>query len=96
MISPEMRIRRSSRATFRKLDDGTAVVLHLDTAQYHGVNEVGAEIWALVEDGVTFELLVAGLRAKLEDAPDELEADVEEFLRALEERGLVELGTPPD
>jgi hypothetical protein len=94
MIEPGTSIRRSPRATFRRLDDGTAVVLHLDTAQYHGVNEVGAAIWELADDGVTFDALLDGLREKLDDVPDRLESDVEEFLRALAERGLVEIGAP--
>jgi coenzyme PQQ synthesis protein D (PqqD) len=91
MIEPTTAVRRSPRATFRRLDDGSAVILHLDTAQYHGVNEVGAVIWELTEPGPTFEDLLAGARAKLDDAPGDLEADVEEFVYALKERGLVEL-----
>jgi hypothetical protein len=41
---------------------------------------------------VAFGDLVASLRGRLEDPPADLEADVESFLRELEERGLVELG----
>jgi hypothetical protein len=65
------------------------VVLHLDTAQYHGLNEVGAAIWDLA-DGRTFEEIVRGLHEQLEDAPANLEDDVTEFLEALHERELVE------
>jgi hypothetical protein len=82
-------VRRSSRASFRRLENGSAVVLHLDTAQYHGLNEVGAAIWDLA-DGRTFEEIVLGLREQLEDAPANLEDDVTEFLEALHERELVE------
>jgi hypothetical protein len=91
MIEPTTTVRRSPRATFRRLDDGSAVVLHLDTAQYHGVNEVGAVIWELTEPGPTFEGLVAAVREQVEDPPTDLEADVEEFVYALKERGLVDL-----
>ena len=82
-------VRRSPRASFRRLENGSAVVLHLDTAQYHGLNEVGAAIWDLA-DGRTFEEIVRGLREQLEDPPPELEADVTAFLEALHERELVE------
>jgi hypothetical protein len=91
MIEPTTTVRRSPRATFRRLDDGSAVVLHLDTAQYHGVNEVGAVIWELTEPGPTFEGLVAAVRERVEDPPADLEGDVEEFVYALNERGLVDL-----
>jgi hypothetical protein len=82
-------IRRSPRASFRRLENGSAVVLHLDTAQYHGLNEVGAAIWDLA-DGRTFEEIVRGLHEQLDDAPANLEDDVTEFLEALHERELVE------
>ena len=82
-------ILRSPRASFRRLENGSAVVLHLDTAQYHGLNEVGAAIWDLA-DGRTFEEIVRGLHEQLEDAPANLEDDVTEFLEALHERELVE------
>jgi Coenzyme PQQ synthesis protein D (PqqD) len=89
MIDPGTCVQRSSRASFRRLENGSAVVLHLDTAQYHGLNEVGAAIWDLA-DGRTFEEIVRGLRDKLEDPPARLEDDVTEFLDALHDRELVE------
>jgi hypothetical protein len=91
MIEPTTTVRRSPRATFRRLDDGSAVILHLDTAQYHGVNEVGAVIWELTEPGPTFEDLVGAVRATIDEPPADLESDVEEFVYALKERGLIDL-----
>jgi hypothetical protein len=94
MIEPTTTIRQSPRATFRRLDDGSAVVLHLDTAQYHGVNEVGAVIWELTEPEPTFEDLVSAVRERVEDAPADLEAEVEAFVYALNERGLIDMISP--
>src|SRR5206468_9657494 len=88
-IQPGTSVRRSDRASFRRLENGSAVVLHLDTAQYHGLNEVGAAIWDLA-DGRTFEEMVEGLRAKIEDPPPGLENEVREFLEALRGRELIE------
>jgi hypothetical protein len=82
-------VRRSARASFRRLENGSAVVLHLDTAQYHGLNEVGAAIWDLA-DGRTFDEIVQGLRQQLEGAPANLKDEVTAFLEALHERELVE------
>jgi len=81
-------VRRNPRATFRRLENGSAVVLHLDTAQYHGLNEVGAAIWDLADDRTLSEI-VERLREKLEDPPADLETEVTTFLRELEERSLV-------
>ncbi len=93
MIERDTVVRRSERATFRKLEDGSGVILHLDTTQYHGVNEVGAAIWELTEAPHSFAELVEGVRGQLEDPPAALESDVEEFLQALQERDLVSLSS---
>jgi hypothetical protein len=97
MIDPSTIIRQDPRATFRRLADGQGgVVLHLDTSLYHGVNEIGAAIWELSADGMAFAELVTALRARVDDPPADLEADVEEFVYALKERGLIQLGPPDD
>jgi hypothetical protein len=95
MIDPATVIRKSPRAEYRSLGDGEGgVVLHLDTAAYHGVNGGGALVWSLIE-GVTFGELIAELRVRLQDPPAELEADIEGFIDALAEHDLVLLGDPP-
>lgn len=88
-IEPGTAVRRSSRASFRRLENGSAVVLHLDTAQYHGLNEVGAAIWDLA-DGRTFREIVDELRNEIDDPPAQLEDEVAEFLEALHARELIE------
>jgi hypothetical protein len=93
MIEPDTVVRRNERATFRKLEDGSGVILHLDSTQYHGVNQVGATIWELTEVPRSFAELVEGLRRQLENPPAALEDDVEEFLRALADRDLVSLSS---
>jgi len=94
MIDPATTIHRNPRATFRALTEGTGgVVLHLDTAQYHGVNEMGAVIWELAESGPSFQELVEALRAKLDDPPEDLAGDIEDFVNDLAQRELIELRT---
>jgi len=88
-IEPGTSVRRSPRASFRRLENGSAVVLHLDTAQYHGLNEVGAAIWDLA-DGRSFQEIVDGLREQIEDPPEQLGDEVAAFLEALHDRELVE------
>jgi hypothetical protein len=97
MIDPSTVIRHDPRATFRRLADGQGgVVLHLDTSLYHGVNEIGAAIWELSEEGMPFAELVTALRARVDEPPADLEGDVEEFVYALKERGLILLASPDD
>jgi hypothetical protein len=84
------RIVPNPRAVYRKLAEGSGgVVLHLDTAAYHGVNETGAYIWSLLDGGVTFGGVLERLRTDMEGAPDALEDEVRAFVEALRERNLV-------
>jgi hypothetical protein len=90
-------LRRTPRAVYRELaDEEGGVVLHLDTAAYHGLNSVGGLIWELLEDERTFGSLVSELSARLEDPPSVMEHEVAVFLSALEERGLILTGETPD
>jgi len=68
------------------------VLLHLDTAAYHGLNEMGVAIWSLIEPGITFGALVDALRAQIADAPPSLDQDVSTFLGELQQRDLVLIG----
>ncbi len=91
-IDPASSVRPSPRATYRKLADGSgAVLLHLDTAAYHGLNEAGSVIWSLIGTGTTFGELVTKLKAEVDDAPPTLADEVSAFLRDLEERDLVHI-----
>jgi hypothetical protein len=94
-VDPRTIVERSERTVFRELVEGGGVLLHLDSASYHGVNEIGALIWSLISDGgISFERLMVELRARLEDAPSSLEADVTEFVESLNERELIRLSSP--
>ena len=92
MIEPGTTIHHNPRVVFRQLagEEG-GVLLHLDTANYHGVNNVGAAIWELSEDGPSFESLVGRLQLELQDPPAELSTDVEGFVTELADRGLLQL-----
>ena len=93
MIQPSTVIRRNPRVEFRHLADGEGgVLLHLDTAAYHGINETGAFIWGLV-DGITFEELLARLRDQMENVPSTFEDEVARVVRELADRDLLLLSS---
>ena len=96
MIDGDTAVSRNPRAAFRKLGEGGGgVILHLDTAEYHGVNEIGSLVWSLLEAGQrTFDSLVESLRADIENPPEDLSKDISEFLEGLQQRDLVVLGKP--
>jgi hypothetical protein len=87
----EGRIQRSDRTTFRKMEEGSGgVLLHLDSGEYRQLNETGALIWSLLEPGPSRQELLAALRAQIQDPPANMEAEVDAFLAALRERGLID------
>lgn len=89
-------IRRNPRVQARKLaGSGGAVLLNLDTAAYHGVNETGWVIWDAVGEGRAFGELLHDVESRIEDGPSTLSEEVEAFVEALVERHLLVAGDAP-
>ena len=83
-------IRRNPQVVYRELaGEGGAVLLHLDSGAYHGLNETGILIWSLIDGERTFDQLVADVREQLDDPPDDLGAEMERFLADLRARDLI-------
>jgi hypothetical protein len=80
---------QNPRVEYRDLAEEGGVLLHLDTASYHGINPVGALVWKLCEHGSTFVEIIAALRLELADAPPSLESDIAEFLHDMTTRELL-------
>lgn len=74
----------------RQLADGEAVLLHLTSGQYHGVNATGLAIYQLVDGKRSAAAIADRVAGDFLDAPDELSGLVVDFLEALDERGLVD------
>jgi hypothetical protein len=92
-LEPSTVLRRNSRVEYRSLgEEGGGVLLHLDTAAYHGLNGVGALAWSLL-DGITFGKLLEELRTRLEGVPPTFEEEIAEFLNELSERDLIYYGS---
>jgi hypothetical protein len=85
----EQRIRKNERVAFRELASGEGVLLHLETGSYHGVNQIGAALWTLIDGKRTASDLITELRARVTHPPAHLEDDVGRFLREMQERDLI-------
>ena len=83
---------RNPRVRFRRLSgDGGGVLLNLDTAAYHGLNETGTLIWECVGDGRSIDELTREVAARFDDAPPTLGAELADFVHDLVERDLLQL-----
>ena len=67
------------------------MLLHLDTAAYHGINEFGMLIWERLETTKTLQSLIDELKPELSDTPPGWGDDVRAFVEDLAERDLVSL-----
>jgi len=74
---------------------GEAVVLHLESEQYYGLNEVGARIWALLEAPKTVKEIRDALVTEYHIEPERCECEVLALLRELAEEGLIEVSDDP-
>jgi hypothetical protein len=90
MIESGAVIVRNPRVEYRKLAErGGAVLLNLDTASYHGLNETGSVIWESVGEGKTVGDVVPEVASFFEDAPPTLADEVRAFIQDLVERDLL-------
>jgi hypothetical protein len=91
MIEATTVLRRNPRVEYRSMGEGEGgVLLHLETAAYHGLNEIGALIWRLLEEPKAFDTLLQELRDQVKEVPPQFEEEIRQFLGELAERGLVE------
>jgi hypothetical protein len=95
MIEETTVLRRNPRVEYRSMGEGEGgVLLHLDTAAYHGLNEVGALIWRLLEEPKPFDVLLPELRGELQELPSRFEDEIRQFLNELAERELILTASP--
>lgn len=69
--------------------DKEAVLLHLRSGEYHGVNKLGLVVWELIDGERTVAEIVEAVRARTDDAPPHLADDVVGFLDDMRQLDLV-------
>jgi hypothetical protein len=76
---------------FTDLDDGSAVLLHLQTKYYFSLNETGSFLWKLIEReaGATQEEMIEELCAEFDVSAERAHNDVSDFIADLKTQGLV-------
>ncbi len=82
MSTLQSAIQISQDVLFRELD-GEAVLLHVDTGKYYGLDAVGARMWALLAQHGQIEPAYRDFLAEYEVAPEVLERDFIAFVDKL-------------
>jgi len=76
---------------FTDLDDGSAVLLNLETKYYFSLNETGCFLWKLLErpEGASETDLISELISVFDVEADRARADITEFVGELAGQGLI-------
>ena len=83
-------LRRNPNTAFRTLAAGEGgVLLHLDSGEYHGLNDIGCMIWELIDGERTTSDVIEAIRVEVDDPPVTLEDDVRRFIGEMRERDLL-------
>lgn len=70
---------------------GEAVILSLKSAQYFGLNEVGARIWNLIQEPKTVGAVLDAVLEEYDITPDQLECDLLALLEQMVINDLIEV-----
>ncbi|MEM9557979.1 MAG: PqqD family protein [Acidobacteriota bacterium] len=81
-------------ALFRRLDDDEAVVLHLDSQRYFGLDSVGARLWELLTVSPSLDAASAVLLEEFDVDEASLRADLDSFVAELVRHELLVDGEP--
>lgn len=87
MIGP---FRTNTKCLLTELDDGTGVVLHLETKFYYTLNATGVFVWKCLETApLDTDALLARMLNEFEVEPERARADLVLMLGTLSSQGLL-------
>ncbi len=76
-------------SVFAQIVDDEMVLMHKGSGDYFGLDTVGAKMWQLLQENGSLEHLKQEMLACYDVQERELEADIENFVTALVQHGLV-------
>jgi hypothetical protein len=88
-----MQIEKASPTVFTPLDDGTGVLLNLNTLFYYSLNRTGAVLWQQIEGrrATTLDELIRDTRERFEVSEDAARPLVIKFIEQLENFKMVRI-----
>ena len=89
MFSDEVRV--APDVLFRLVGD-EGVLLNLNTTRYLGLNAVGTRMWTVLAGATSIQAAYDVLLREYEVAPEQLRADLEEFIDQLSGQELIRVG----
>ncbi len=89
----DKRVSPNPSVVFTDLEDGSAVLLDLDSKFYYSLNDTGCFMWKVFEENGAIEAdkLVEELLKEYDVDESQARRDVEEFISGLAKEGLIRL-----
>jgi hypothetical protein len=86
-----MLVEKSPLTVFTPLDDGTGVLLNLETLFYYSLNRTGVVLWQEIErgDSPTLDVLIQATCKRFDVAEDGARREIVAFVERLEEFRMV-------
>ncbi len=69
--------------------DGELILVHMEKGTYYTTDQVGAELWSLIETGCSDSEMCEALQSRYDAGPEEIAHAVSAFLSRLQEEDLV-------
>jgi hypothetical protein len=87
-VSLDSRVSISEDAVFRELE-GEAVIVHLDSGMYYGLDPVGTRLWQLIDTHGQLQPVFDAALEEFEVEPERLQRDLLQLVSELASRQLV-------
>jgi hypothetical protein len=81
----QMRVEKLSKAVFTPLEDGTGVLLNLQTLCYYNLNKTGVAVWVEIDakPGLTVDEIAASISERFDVEADAALIDARAFIEHL-------------
>lgn len=91
-----MRIEKSSPTVFTPLDDGTGVLLNLETLIYYSLNPTGVALWKHIEaeKSITIDDLVRETCDRFDVSVETAQREIDAFVQHLQQFKIIRAGNP--
>ena len=90
-----MRYKPKTDNTAATVIDGEAIIVNLTTGVYYSMDKVGAEVWEMMEQGLSLHEISAAIAARHEIEQDKALADIEALAGKLVAEDLIEMSAAP-
>lgn len=86
-----MRVEKSARTVFTPLDDGTGVLLNVDTLLYYSINRTGVALWKKIDTNNPYTLddLLHTVCERFDIDQQVAHSEASAFVEKLEELGIL-------